>query len=417
MAARRTPRYHLGVSRDAARWDFDSPAAALSALVARVVPVERERVELADAAGRVLAGAIRTDRESPACDASAMDGFAVRARDLALGTLPISGEVRIGVAPPALRAETALRIVTGAPLPEGADAIVRREHVVERDGAIAIDQTRAAKIAAGQDVRRRGENAEAGALVIEGGALADGARIGALATFGAAGVEVHRRLRVRVVVTGDELVAVERDASPWQVRDSNGAALAALLARPWIEVERAPRAPDDRAALARSVEAALDGADALVLTGGVSMGVHDHVPDTLRALGVEVLFHKLPQRPGKPILAGVAPGGRPVLALPGNPVSVLVTATRIALPAIARRGGLARVAPRPAVRLEPGSDERLAMWWHRPVVLEGEGRARLIGGRGSGDVVAAARSDGFVEIPPGATGAGPFPFYAWGELR
>lgn len=402
---------------------LETPAAAVAALVARVAPVATERIALRDAAGRVLSDAIRTDRPSPGCDVSAMDGFAVCASDVArLGALSevilsISGEVRIGQAPPSLREGTALRIVTGAPLPPGADAIVRREHVLEREGSISIDPARASRLAAGEDVRRRGENAAEGDLVIGGGIVADGARVSALASFGASSVEVRRRVRVKILVTGDELVEVDQPASPWQVRDGNGPALAALLARPWIDVERLPRAPDERAALSAAVERALEGADALVLTGGVSMGVHDYVPGTLRALGVEVLFHKLPQRPGKPILAGIASGGRPVLALPGNPVSVLVTATRIALPALARRAGLGRVLPRAMVRLEPASEDTLGLWWYRPVVLEDDGRARLVGGRGSGDVVAAARSDGFVEIPPHVAGQGPFPFFAWGECR
>lgn len=394
--------------------DFDSPESALDALLSRIEPVSTESVALRYATGRVLASALRTDRESPAYDVSAMDGFAVRAVDLALGVLPIAGEVRIGKEPPALVQRTALRIVTGAPIPPLADAIVRREHVIERDHTISIDADHAKSVSVGQDIRRRGENAEAGELVLERGAFASASRIAALSMFGASEVIVHRPVRVEILVTGDELVDTG-PLSPFQIRDGNGPALAALLSHPWLDVVRLPRAPDDRVALEAAIADALARADALVLTGGVSMGVHDYVPDALRAQGVEIVFHKLPQRPGKPILAGIAAGGRPVLALPGNPVSVLVSATRIALPALARRAGLVHRMQPTSVELDEPIRKPVDLYWYRPVSIVSAGRARVTESRGSGDIVAAARSDGFVEIPPHASGHGPFAFRAWGE--
>lgn len=392
-------------------WDHDSPAAALDALRARIEAVGIERVAAAGAAGRVLAEGIVTDRPSPAADVSAMDGFAIRVADRPLASIPIAGEIRIGREPPELAPGTALRIVTGGAIPRGADAVVRIEDVTVDGGAIRI--AGAARIAEGAEIRRAGENADAGAIVAHEGTLIDAAIATAIASFGAAEVAVRRKVRVAIVVTGDELVDAGARATPWQVKDSNGPALAASLARTWVELVRTPRVADDERATREAIAGALADCDALVLTGGVSMGNRDHVPDALRACGVEVLFHKLPQRPGKPVLGGIAEGGRPVLALPGNPVSVLVTARRLALPAIAARGGIARVAPPARVRLVPAPDETISLWWHRPVRLASDGTASIVPSRGSGDVVAIAASDGFVEIPPGTAGEGPFPFYAW----
>src|SRR5690606_38464128 len=201
----------------------------------------------------------------------------------------------------------------------------------------------------------------------------------------------------------------------FQLRDSNGPTLAAMFTgRPWIGAIDRARAPDDPGAIRGALSAMLEeGADAAIVTGGVSMGDYDHVPEVVRSLGAEVLFHKLPQRPGKPMLGAIL-DGRPILALPGNPVSVMVTARRIAMPVLRRMAGF---APEPApgvVTLTNPGDKTLDLWWHRPVRLStggaglhpaGEGHAlsatpglaTLITSKGSGDIPAAAGSDGFVE--------------------
>jgi len=391
----------------------DSPDRALELLRSRITAVEHEHVEVPTSIGRVLGGELRADRPSPACDVSAMDGFAVRLADLARGPLPIAAEVRIGQPPPALVPGSVVRIVTGGAVPEGADTIVRREVVREEHGTIVVDPAAAAALVSGADIRRLGENGRAGDLVVAPGTVVDPATASAIASFGAAMLEVHRRVRVALLVTGDELVEPGAPATAWQVRESNGLALRALFLKPWMEVRSYPRAVDEPDAMRAAIETALEWADALVLTGGVSMGTRDHVPDALRACGVDVLFHRLPQRPGKPMLGGVAAGGRPVLALPGNPVSVLVTGTRIALPAIARRAGIARERAPVHVRLQPAPEDSISLWWHRPVRIAADGSASLVRLQGSGDVVAIAESDGFVELPPHASGAGPFPFYEW----
>jgi molybdopterin molybdotransferase len=341
-----------------------------------------------------------------------MDGFALRIADLTTQELPIAGEVRIGREPPPLPAGVVLRIVTGGALPAGADAVVKREDVTEHADRIRFPH--ALRVLSGQNIRRAGENLPAGAPVSPPGVLITPAIAGALATFGIAQPMVHRRVAVAVLTTGDELLAVHEQPNPYQLRDSNGAALRALLQPlPFVAFSHT-HIPDEEAAMGAAIARALQSADAIILTGGVSMGHRDFVADALAASNVRAFFHGLPQRPGKPVLGGIAPGNRPVLALPGNPVSVMVTARRIALPAIQARAGLVGPPmPPPLVRI-PNSDSRsVELWWHRPVRLTGFGEAELLDSRSSGDIPGAAHADGFIELPPHRSGPGPWPFYAW----
>jgi molybdopterin molybdotransferase len=154
--------------------------------------------------------------------------------------------------------------------------------------------------------------------------------------------------------------------------------------------------------------------DAVLLTGGVSAGQYDFVPDVIAAIGGETIFHRLPLRPGAPVFGAVGPKGQAILGLPGNPVSVLVTARRLAWFALMRLAGFAEPRPRvPVVGLSNVDGKSLKDWWCRMVRLTGAGQAELVPTRGSGDVVSMGRSDGFVEVPPETTGAGPWPFYSW----
>jgi molybdenum cofactor synthesis domain-containing protein len=186
-----------------------------------------------------------------------------------------------------------------------------------------------------------------------------------------------------------------------------------VQSRAWTELSEQRRIGDDPAALRDAAQSLLRGADALLLTGGVSMGPRDFIPAVLAELGARVVFHRLPQRPGKPILGAVLPDGRPILGLPGNPQSVMVTARRFGLPVLARLAGLREPGfPWPA-RLEGAGETRIDLWWHRLARVVGPGVVEAVDGRGSGDVSAAARSDGFCEVPPGQSGPGPWPFYPW----
>ncbi|MCC6678525.1 MAG: molybdopterin molybdotransferase MoeA [Phycisphaerales bacterium] len=401
-------------SPTSAGFEHGSPAEASDALLPHIRPVQTEDGSCFTAAGRVLAAALHTDRPSPPADVSAMDGFALRCADAALGRLPIAGEVRIGRAPPPLPPAACLRIVTGGGVPTGADVVIRREDISESGGEVRLDAAAASRLSPGHNIRRQGENAPPGALVAEAGSLVTPAVSSALAAFGAGRVRVFRPLSVAILTTGDELTEVAATPSPWQIRDSNGPALLSLFTGcPWISDIRPVHIPDEPELLDRELRAALGWADAILITGGVSAGHRDHVPAALTAQGVRTIFHRVPQRPGMPVLGAATPDGRPVFGLPGNPLSVMVTARRMAWPALARRAGVSRVAAPAAVTIANPDARTIPLWWHRSVRLDQPGRAELIDSRGSGDLVSAAHADGFVEIPPGAAGPGPWPFFAW----
>ncbi|MEX0886389.1 MAG: molybdopterin molybdotransferase MoeA [Phycisphaeraceae bacterium] len=391
-----------------------TPAAALAALLDRLEPVNTETLAAHAAAGRVLAEPVRADRDSPAHDVSAMDGYAVRLADFAATQLPIAGEVITGSDPPAMPRAAALRIFTGGCVPAGADAVIRREDVDERPGHIRL-RVPADTIRRGQNIRRRGENLTAGATVLDAGNPVHPAAAAALATFGHARPLVHRRVRLAALITGDELLPPTAAPEPWQLRDSNGPALHAMFAHlPWIDWQGAIHVRDALDKLTTAVRDRLASCDALLLTGGVSMGDHDHVPAAVRASGGEVIFHKLPIRPGKPLLAAVGPQGQAILGLPGNPVSVMVTARRFAAAALRQRAGFASAdPPRPVVRLVDADDKTIPLWWHRPVRMTAPGEAELVATMGSGDVASTARSDGFIELPPDTAGKGPWPCWPW----
>ncbi len=396
---------------------YASPAEALAALIGQIRPVDSEPIPLDVAAGRVLAQDVESDRPSPPFDVSSMDGYAVRAADCNAGELPIAGEVRIGSAPPQLPGNAAIRIVTGGAMPAGADAVIKREDVTEYAVRIVFQRSKPPRV--GDNIRRIGENMAAGSLVSAKGARITAAVAGALAAFGCSLPRVYQRVRVRIITTGDELVAHDKSPGPFQLRDSNAIALLTLLRpHPFVEVDHV-HVRDDQPTMNAAVAEALTSSDALLLTGGVSMGHRDFVSDALAANNVRTLFHGLPQRPGKPILGGVTGDSRPVLALPGNPVSVMVTARRIALPAILARGGAVSssgttIAGCPSlVTLTNPDSKPIDLFHHRLVQIVGLGSAELVDAKSSGDLTGAARADGFIEVPPQQSGPGPWPFYPW----
>ncbi|MBL1217435.1 MAG: molybdopterin molybdenumtransferase MoeA [Planctomycetes bacterium] len=409
-------------------FQFDAPNPALTAWLEAVHPITgSERVAWSEAHGRILAEPIRTDRPSPPCSVSAMDGYAVRLADIAPGkTLTVAGEVRIGHEPPPMPnlPGSALRIVTGAPVPDEADLVIKREDVNESDSTrIALPED-CSTFTACLHIRTKGENAPAGAEVVAAGAGITSPIVAALTGFGIAKPTVMPRLKVAILTTGDELLPVEGCPSPWQIRDSNGPSLRALVeSQRWMTVQTQQHVADQQEALTQRLAEAVAECDAVLLTGGVSMGNYDFVPAAVQAVGGRIVFHKLPIRPGKPILAAVGAGGRPIIGLPGNPVSVLTTATRLALPVLAKRAGAVGIPTRNAptlVRLADSAlcDKTLGLWWYRPVRLERDADpscpvAHLAETRGSGDFAAIATTDGFVEIPPNETGPGPRRFWPW----
>jgi molybdopterin molybdotransferase len=349
-----------------------------------------------------------------------MDGYAVRLGDLATlasRRLTVAAEVAIGHEPPALPAGQAVRIFTGGAVPAEADAVIPRERVTELPDAIELPAD--LRLTPEQHIRRRGENLPAGQNIIETGAPITPAVAAALAAFGAGRPRVYRRLRLSILITGNELLGVEAAPQPWQLRDSNGPMLASLFSNiPWIESPGVQRIQDDPAAIQSAIRAALNHSDALLLTGGVSMGDYDYVPAAVEATGGRIVFHRVALRPGKPLLGAIGPEGQAIFGLPGNPVSSLTTARRFAAEALRKRAGLTVINPAaPMVKVTNPDDQQVDLWWYRPVRLTGPGQAELVRSQGSGDLVSAARSDGFIEVPPAGEAekgvATHFSFYPW----
>ncbi len=359
-------------------------------IVAALAPTGAEDVPWDAALGRYLAADAHARVPAPPHTCSAMDGYAVRARDVAGPcALPVVAAVYAGDAPGPLAAGEAARIFTGATLPEGADAVVREE-AVRAEGSLARF---AAPARPGENVRQAGEDVAAGGL-----ALAAGARVGArqaalLAAVGATTVSVRRRVRVAVLSTGDEVVS-------GRTPDSNGAALAALVRAVGAEPTR--RAVGDRLdEVAAAIAAALGEADAVVTVGGVSVGERDHVPAALARLGADVRVHGVPMKPGKPFLFALA-GGKPVFGLPGSPSACLVAFEVFARPALLALAGAAR-RERPALPLRlaeaaSGRPGRARLLWAR---VEPGGRARPVG-RDAAQVRGPALADALLLVPADA---------------
>lgn len=313
----------------------------------RVSPLSCERVFLLAACNRALAETICAPFDLPAWDNSAMDGFAVRASDSRSGAvLKIDGYLPAGArgSEAQVTPGCAVRIMTGAPIPAGADAVVPFEEAVEADGTIRL----AHPVAAGDHIRRRGSDVRCGDPVLPAGTLIRPAEINMLATFGIPLVSVHRRPRVAIVSTGDELVDLGETAGPGQIVNSNSYSLAAAVLEAGGEPILLGIARDNRDSTREKLAAGLE-ADVLITSAGVSAGDRDLVRDVLAELGVEQLFWKIDIKPGRPTAFGVR-GAVPVFSLPGNPVSTIVTFEFFVRPALLRMAGHPQPL-RPTVRV------------------------------------------------------------------
>ncbi|MBX3463332.1 MAG: molybdopterin molybdotransferase MoeA [Planctomycetes bacterium] len=374
----------------------------------RVAPVP-DAVPLAEAHGRVLAEAIHADGPWPATDRSAMDGFAVGAgpAGLAAGTtLPVVGESLAG-RPFAgeLPAGAAIRIMTGAVVPAGADAVVPVE---QTSGFGSAGVTLNAAVRAGQNVRPQGSELAAGRCVLAAGTRLGAAAIGALAVLGRTVVRVARPPLVAIVATGDEVVPVEDTPRPHQVRESNSWALAAQVHETGASARRLGIAADEPAALRALLERALATADVVLTIGGVSQGTHDLVHGTLAELGVRRVFHGLDLKPGKPTFFGVrdaAVGARFVFGLPGNPASAFTVFDLLVQPLLRQLLGEAVPAELP-VAVPGGAPWRPnARLQAVPVRLaageDGTLRAVVAAPSPSGDPFGLIGADGYALVPAG----------------
>ncbi|MEQ9501602.1 MAG: molybdopterin molybdotransferase MoeA [Deltaproteobacteria bacterium] len=308
---------------------------ALEVMMPAFRTLGEERVTLHDLLGRVVARDVLARADLPPFDNSAMDGYAVRAADATAGaSLTLAGESRAGgPTPPALEAGTAMRIFTGAVVPPGADAVVMQENTTAGDGAVTIDQAPVAR----ENIRHRGSDLESGAVMLPKGMRVGPGEIGLLAAQRIGAVGVNRRPVVAILSTGDELRDVTDPEEPGTIVNSNAYALAAQVREaggiPWV----IPNVPDDMDATVASVREGL-GADLLLTCGGVSVGDYDLVKDAFEKNGIDASFWKVRIKPGKPLTFGLA-GDKPVVGLPGNPVSAMVTFEVFVRPGIRRMLG------------------------------------------------------------------------------
>jgi molybdopterin molybdotransferase len=316
-----------------------SLAEAQARVLERAQPLEGETVSVAQASGRVLAEDARALVDLPPFPSSAMDGFAVRSADTP-GRLPVVARIAAGVpAPHALAVGEAMAIATGGVVPDGADAVIPIEYVVEHDNEVEIPES----VGHGDNVRPRGGDAEVGDVVVARGDRLRAAQIGALAAAGLAEVVCARRPRVAILATGTELRHPGEPLGPGQVYEANGVLLAAALAAAGADIDVLPAVADDEASHRSALEVGLL-ADVLVTSGGVSVGPHDLVRGLLRGLGVEEVFWRVSVKPGKPVAFGVRERTL-VFGLPGNPVSSLVGCELFVRPAVLALQGAADPGP------------------------------------------------------------------------
>ena len=316
-----------------------SVAEARARVLAAVEALDPVSVLVADALGLTVAEDLRAPHPLPRFDNSAMDGYAVRAADTtdAPVELRVTGEVRAGSisTEEGLAPGTAVRIMTGAPVPEGADAIVPVEVTEESGDVVRILES----VQAGRHVRPAGDDVDTGQLVLAAGMELGSGELALVASLGLSPVPVRPRPRVAILVTGDELVPPEEEPGPGQIRDSNSIALRALVREAGAEPLAMPHVPDDRAATLDAFKWAAEDADLVVSSGGVAVGRYDFVKEVVEELG-GIDMWRVAMQPGKPVVLGSL-GATPFLGLPGNPVSIHVSFEQFVRPAIRKMRGCA----------------------------------------------------------------------------
>ncbi len=381
-----------------------------------LLPVERCRIE--EAAGRVLRGNVTADRAFPAYDRVMMDGYALRFSDWEMGcrSFQITGSAPAGK-PQAILDEqvgTCVEVMTGAPSPLGADCILPIEEVAGKDSENVKFSASAAPVA-GRFIHQAGSDAEAGQILLETGTLLGSREIGVAASCGAAWLEVSAVPKIAVIATGDELVAVDETPEPHQIRQSNAHSLAAALKRAGHFPKHVGVLDDELSRARPALVKLLATHDWLILTGAISKGTRDFVPQLLGELGCRKIFHGVTQRPGKPAGFWLGPDGQVILALPGNPVSAVTGLHTLVLPALAIAAGLPRPAQRRVV-MDDWTTQLPDFTRHLPVTLRADGRAEPAANANSGDFIGLLKSDGFVTLPPRGDGvafSATFPFTPW----
>ena len=383
-----------------------SVAAAQQCVLESVTEFGAEQVKLEQSLGRVLAEEVHANRDQPPYDISAMDGYALHSADLANipATLQIIEDIKAGDMPSkTLASGQCARIMTGAPMPQGADAVIRVEDTgALPDNRVQINQA----VKPGNDIRRRGENMFNGEVVLNPGTEITPGVIGVLATVKRTQVQVHRRPCVAILSTGNELEGLDEPVDPNKIPNSNSYALMGQVQALGIEPVLLGIARDDPIELEQYLRRGLEY-DVLLVSGGTSVGVHDYVRPTIEALGAQMLFWRVAMKPGHPVAFGKV-GEKIIFGLPGNPVSSMVCFEEFVVPALRRMMGHARTHRRTIearlthnVKHQPGRTEFIRVLLAKE---PGGYAATSTGAQGSGMLLSMARADGLAVMPADSAG-------------
>lgn len=395
---------------------------ARDAILAAMPILDAESIPTNLSTGRVLRQVVVAERDQPPFDRVMMDGIAIAHGAFHEGArrFPIQATQAAGDERQVLEDGKCIEIMTGAALPENADCIVPVERIVTREGVATIESDYAAEPR--QFIHPRGSDHRVGARLLSEGRRISPMDIAVINSCGLDSVDVSRLPAIRVISTGNELVAAGQPIEPHQIRLSNGPAVIGMLQQHGYADCSHDHLVDDRDLLKRRIGEHLEAADVLVLSGGVSMGKADFVPDVLKSLGVDVVFHRISQRPGKPMWFGTGPRGQAVFALPGNPVSTLVCCRHYVIPALRHASGLAPRAPEFAA-LAQDVTFKPDLTCFLPVRLvsntTGQVLAMPVHTNTSGDFAALSATDGYVELARGETqfpSGTACPLHRWQQL-
>ena len=384
-----------------------TPDEAIRIILEHARPLRTSLRPLGSALGYCLAEDVAADRDMPASDRSAMDGYAVRAADLAgcpcrlrlvgesAAGKPFLGEVEAGAC---------VRILTGAVVPAGADAVVMVEHSVETGDVVIVRRG----VAAGENIRKRGEEARAGEVVLPAGTVLTPSRVAVCAAVGAAEPLVWERPSIAIACTGEELCPADSPALAHEQRNSNGPALWSALNAWGFDADSEVMIPDKVDVLSETLHGLAGRHDVVLANGGVSVGVYDFVPEAVRRIGGRIHLHGVAIKPGKPMLYATLPNGAHFFGLPGNPVSMLNDFHEFVVPALRRMAGIAADECRWLMRLplaeeiavKPGRVQYLvaALQWGQAGPV-----ARRVPSLGSSDVLSGGRADGTIVVPAGVS--------------
>lgn len=381
-----------------------TPAEAESAIRAHAASLAAQPTPLAQLAGAVLREPIVASRDQPPFDRVTMDGIAIAMsawsdgrREFRIAGTQAAGSRQMVLAD----TEACFEVMTGAVLPHGCNAVIPVEQILVEAGKACV--TGQITPTVGLNIHPRGLDCRAGTALLDVGTRLGPPEVAVIASAGLARVSASRPPRIVIISTGDELIEPGDAVDDWQIYRSNAyAVLATLQQRGFADLNH-DHLPDDLSVLRTRLREHLDNHDVLILSGGVSMGKFDFIPQVLGELGIEVVFHKVAQRPGRPLWFGVGAGGKTVYALPGNPVSTLVCLLRYVLPGLSAASGVAHGVTE-LVALAEAFEVKPALTLYLPVKIEsaaGVSSARIRPTRGSGDFTALLGTDGFVELPPG----------------